>query len=271
LSNLPQPPKDPTGLPDRTLSSHDFELVIKRAAELQAKEAEDATGDAMTGAEVMRIGRELGLSTRHLHQALAEVGGAAAAEPGFFARVWGPTHVHIGRAVRGTAAEVSQMLERHFVEREFLVVLRRLPDRLLFTRATGVLAVVGRATSKVGGSRPLDLTNLEMSVVDLEEGYSYVNLATAMKSHRAGTAIGSFLIGGWGAGAAAAFLGIAIAPPAALLALPVLGGVMYGGHVVYESLLKKAQLELESFLDRLEHGELPTSSPRRGPMGPFKK
>ena len=61
-------------LPQRHLSTEQFELVIRRAAELQASAAE-AGGEEMSEGEIVRIGRELGLSGRYLQQALAEVRG----------------------------------------------------------------------------------------------------------------------------------------------------------------------------------------------------
>ena len=97
----------------------------------------------------------------------------------------------------------------------------------------------------------------------LEDGYSYATLATSLASERTATAAGSILGGGSAAAVVGAVAAIAVAPPAALVALPVLGGVAYGGHAYYESLIAKTQVQLEALLDRLEHNELPPPVQRR--------
>ncbi len=263
MSNVPDRPRPPAPPAERTLSSGDFELVIRRAAELQAREAEQGA-DSMSESEVIRIGRELGLSTRHLNQALVEVGGHATEESGLFVKLFGPASIRASRAVVGDAREVATRLERHLTEREYLAVLRRLPDRVLFTRATGVAAAVGRASSQIFSGVPLlNVGNLEVAVQPLEDGYSYATLATSLASERTATAAGSILGGGSAAAVVGAVAAIAVAPPAALVALPVLGGVAYGGHAYYESLIAKTQVQLEALLDRLEHNELPPPVQRR--------
>jgi hypothetical protein len=254
----------PSGLPaERRLSNRDFELVIRRAAELQARDPSEAGGDGVSESELIRIGRELGLSTQHLNQALAEVSGARPAETGLFVRVFGPGVVSASRTVPGEAAGVSRLLERYLVEREYLAVLRRFPDRIILTRAAGVAATFGRAmTSVFSRSRALDVNNLEVVVHPLEDGFAYVTVATMLTRERNAAAAGSILGGGGTAAFTGAVLSIAVAPPAALLALPLLGGAIYAGHRYYDGVLQKVQVQLESLLDRLEHGELP--QPVRG-------
>jgi hypothetical protein len=58
-----------------------------------------------------------------------------------------------------------------------------------------------------------------------------------------------------------ATLGIAVAPVAAVLALPVLGGAVWGARALHARLAERAQLHLESLLDSLERGE-PLVRPR---------
>ncbi|MEX0912616.1 MAG: hypothetical protein WD737_00945 [Gemmatimonadota bacterium] len=256
--NLPDRETPPGAPPERVLSTRDFEMVIRRAAELQAREAEESGAQEMTDAEAVKIGRELGLSTRHLQQALAEVASSHREESGLFVKLFGPANVHAGRTVRGDHAEVSRRFERYLVEREYLAVLRRFSDRVVFTRATGVVAAVGRVSSQIFSRSPLlKVSNLELSVSPLEDGYSYVTLATSLGGHRAGTAAVSILGGGSGATVMGAIFGIAIAPPAAVIGLPILGASIYGGHFYYEGFVRNVQVQFESLLDRLEHGELP--------------
>ena len=241
-------------------------MVIRRAAELQAKEADQASGgDSMSGAEVLRIGRELGLSTRHLHQAMAEIDEPRRGKEGIISRVFGPDETRASRTVAGSAESVARQLERYLIEKEYLCVLRRLPDRVLFTRAPGAGAVVGRAMAKAfSRSAMLDVPNLEMAVRPLEDGFAYVTIATSASTSRTTAAATSIVGGGFSAAAAGAFLGIAIAPPVAVLALPVLGGAVLGARAIHLNLLENVHVRLESLLDRLEHGELDRAGPAHG-------
>ena len=261
--------REPTeNLPARRMSNRDFEMVIRRAAELQARDSEGSDSDGIEEAEVLRIGRELGLSTQHLHRALVEVKGSEADETGVFAKLFGPAHVRVGRTLRGDPKEIASVLEGYLVAREYMAVLRRMPDRVVFTRATGASAAVGRAMSKAFNRTPLlPVVNLEMASQRLEEGFSYVSLATSLSGQRTATATTSIVGGGSGTAIGAAVLGIAIAPPAALLALPFLAATMFGGHAYYSGVVRKVQIQLESLLDRLEHGELVRAS---GPWSPRK-
>lgn len=262
MTDLPDRIEPPADLPANRLSNHAFEQVIRRAAELQARDAEDVGGDGIDETEVLRIGRELGLSTQHLHRALVEVKGAEEPESGVLGTLFGPARIHAGRTIRGDAREIATALERHLVEREYLAVLRRFPDRVVFTRASGVVAALGRASSQVFNRSPLlGVPNLEVSSQPLEEGFGYVTLATSLGGQRTSTAAVSILGGGSGAAFTAAALAIAVAPPVGLLGLSVLGGAVFGGHVYYERAMRKVQIQLESLLDRLEHGEL-TRQPR---------
>lgn len=247
------------------MSNEMFEMVIRRAAELQAKEADAASGgDSMSGAEVLRIGRELGLSTRHLHQAMAEIDEPRAGADGFIGKIFGPDEVRASRTVAGSAESIAKLLEHYLIEKEYLCVLRRFPDRVLFTRAPGAGAAVGRAMSKAfSRSALLDVSNLEMSVRPLEEGYSYVTLSTSMHTSRTTAAATSLVGGGFSAAAAGAFLSIAIAPPVAVLALPVLGGAVFGARAIHHSVLRNVHIRIESLLDRLEHGELTVAGAAR--------
>src|SRR5690606_5268579 len=130
--------------------------------------------DGIDQAEVLRIGRELGLSTRHLHRALAEVQGAGPSEAGAMTWMFGPSAIHVGRTVKGNASQVAKVLENYLVGREYLSVLRRLPDRVLYTRASGATAAVGRAMSKAfNRTPPLVVSNLETVVRSIEDEYSY--------------------------------------------------------------------------------------------------
>lgn len=269
MSRLPEPAGEKGGpLVPRRLTNEEFEVVIRRAAELQARAAESGE-EGLTEAEAIRIGKELGLSGAYLSQALAEVRGREGGEPGLMDRMMGPGVLRASRVVAGEADVVRRRLESYLCDHEYYSVLRRLPDRVIFEPASGAFAAVGRAASRAfSRSSIMRVDNLEVSVQPLEDGFSHVSLLTRLSTERAGYLAGGVLSGGAMGGMAAAALGVAVDPAAALLGLPIFGGSVWGVRWAYLYSLQRTQTQLEALLDRLEHGELPASPPawqrRRG-------
>jgi hypothetical protein len=257
VSDLPERKREESA-PGRRLTSDEFELVIRRAAELQAGSADETSPEGVSEEEALRIGRELGLTGEHLVRALAEVrGGGTAEETGVAARLFGGARIRAARALRGNAAALGRTLEAYLTEHEFLVVQRRLADRTLYVRASGVVAAVARTTSGIFRRAPLlELENLEVSVRQVEPETAYVGVGTDVSGERTGYLVGAGMIGGVGGGMAALVLSIAIAPPAALVALPIAAAGLGGMRYAYQESARKAQVQLEALLDRLEHGEL---------------
>lgn len=266
MTQLPdRRPPEGSHLPERHLTPDQFEVVIRRAAELQARAADSASGEGITEAEVLRIGKELGLSGTHLVQALAEVRTGGATQTGLLDRAMGDAALQASRAVPGNADGVRHRLERYLVEREYLVVQRRFPDRTCYIPAQGIAATLGRASTGLARRAPLlGVTNLSVSVRPLEEGFCYVSLGTELAGRRAGYVAGAAALGGGGATAVSVALGIAVAPPAALLGIPVLAAAAAGARWLYGNQAERTRVALESLLDRLEHGELPAPARRRG-------
>jgi hypothetical protein len=257
VSDLPERRRDEPP-PARRLTSDEFELVIRRAAELQSGSADETSPEGVSEDEALRIGRELGLSGEHLARALAEVrGSGAVSERGVSARLMGGSRLGVARAIRGDAASLAPLLESYLNENEFLVVQRRLPGRTIYVRATGVVAAVARTTSGMFRRSPLlPVENLEVAIRQLEPGLAYVSLGTDLASERAGYLAGASVITGMAGLPAALTLGFAVAPLAALVAVPI-GVLAFGGmRYAYGEAAKKVEVQLEALLDRLEHGEL---------------
>lgn len=266
MTNLSEDRPDDRNLPVRRLSTEEFELVIRRAAELQTRESERGAAEGITEAEAVRIGRELGLTSENLHRALAEVG-VGPGDTGAMASLFGPEAVRAVRAIEGDATDLATTLERYLVGREYMTVLRRFPDRVLFTQASGMMAAMGRATSQIFNRSPLlKIDNLEVAVHPFEDGWSYVALSTTLKPTRTAAAASSLVGGGTAAATAGAVLGIAVAPPAAVVALPILGASYLFGRAYYRNLIENTHLQLESLLDRLEHRELIRRPDRSNPQ-----
>jgi hypothetical protein len=258
VSDLPDRPRKDPAAP--RLSNEEFELVIRRAAELQARSAEEAGAEGVSEEDALRIGRELGLSGAALGRALAEVRGGAVEEHGPLLKLMGPARISASRAVPGDARALARVLEEHLVDVQYLVVQRRLADRTVFVKASGVLAAVGRTTTEIFRRAPLlGVENLDVSVRQLEPGLCYVGLSTDLGGERTSHAVGGAVTGGVFGGINAVVLGIAVAPPAALVAIPVAAALGYAWRYGYQAAARKALVQLEALLDRLEHGELRAS------------
>lgn len=254
MPDLPSHPPG-SGPPARRVSSTELEAVIRRATELQF--ARGDIDDGLPEAEVMRIGKELGLEPAHVRRAIAEVRGVPVAESGMLARVMGPETIRASRVVRRPAAELGMRIEEYLVSCEFMVVERRFPDRTRYARGTGVAASVGRAMGKLGSKHAaLDLAHLDVHVSPMDEDSALVELSVPMGTTRGGLAAGGVL-GGGGAGAAlGTVLAIAGPDPFALVGFPVLGLSVLAARAIYRSVSGGVSDRIEAFLDRVEHGEL---------------
>lgn len=257
-----------TNLPaERRLTQEQFEMVIRRAAELQARAAEEGGSTELTESEAVRIGREIGIAPQHLRRALAEAIGGEETAPGLAVRIFGPGWVQASRTVPGSAAEVQRHLELYLVNREWLAPIRRFPDRTVYARARGMelhrILQITRDTLVNRKQQPMvgagfklrRAAKVEVVVQPLEEGYSYVTIGADLSNLRTGLAITGVSLGGSFGLAAAAVLGVAIDPAAALLGVPLLPGAMWGTRLAQVKQAVQAQTHLESILDSLERGE----------------
>ena len=136
-----------------------------------------------------------------------------------------------------------------------MVVQRRLEDRIVYERGSGVGAAVMRAAGIVGARHPLLKARLLEVTVNPADERCFVALTIDLRTQRSGT-IAGVAAGGVVGAATAAGLGVVLAPPLALVGLPVLGGFAYLMRASYQNTLEKTHTQLESLLDRLEHQEL---------------
>lgn len=266
MAQLPTRPGDSGAPPERRLSSQQMEAVIRRAVELQAQAATSDAEEGISEAELLRIGREIGVSPQLMQRALAETVGAAPAPRTTADRLLGPTRVAASRTVPGDADAVRAHLDRYLTRREWLAPVRRFPDFTVYEKARG--GDLARALAEVqnvfgGGTQPpvgagyklRSARRVEAVVQQLEPGYSHVGLSADLGSTRAGALAGGAVGGGVAGTAVAVVLGIAVDPVAALAGLPVLAGPLWGARALYHNTVERAQLHLESILDALERGE----------------
>lgn len=267
MSQLPVVPGGGESDAERRLSPEQFEQVIRRASELQAKKADDASPEGISQHELIRIGREIGIAPQYVQQALTETLSDQSGVPSRVDRVFGPPSVVAMRTVPGNADAVREHIDLYLREREWLAALRRFPNRTIYRKARGVdlLQIVnmtrdlirGRSSQpQVGaGFKLKDAKEVVVQVDPLEDGYSYVTLTVDVRNYRMGYGAAGLLGGGGGALATAVPLGIAVDPLAALLGLPVLGIAMWGFRAGHLHVANHAKTHLESLLDTLERSE----------------
>src|ERR1041384_2113959 len=89
-------------LPAARLDRASLERVLARASELQAGRGDIV--EEFTEAQLLDLGKEVGLSAQHLRQALAEERTRSIvpdAAPGFASGIFGPSRVRAGRTIPG--------------------------------------------------------------------------------------------------------------------------------------------------------------------------
>lgn len=247
---------------DADLPADRLEHVIRRAAELQHT-AGEGSPDTLSGDEVVRIGREVGLEPQHVRRALAEQRAESMlpeiAEDEALLRTLGSGLVRASRAVPGGRAEVQEKVEEHFRTRESLRAVRQRPGLSLWEPAEGLFSKMQR-TMDVGG-RGYELAearSVELSVSELEEGWSLVALTVDARNVRGQHAV-SWLAGsapGWFLGVLTLelVLGVPWIVTGPLGAAGVAGTGAIGGRWSFEKKRRRMELVVSGLLDRLEQG-----------------
>jgi hypothetical protein len=232
-----------------------LERIIKRAAELQAG-AQDV-GDGLTHDEVLALGKDVGIPSRYLHQAMLEEQTRAVVETrtGFWAWVAGPRALSADRVVPGDRATVERALTRWMEDEESLQVKRRYAERTSWEARAGAFATIQRALG--GKGRRFAMANageVTGQVTQLEAGFCHVGLTSDIRPNRARRLQGSAVLVTLGAvttTALALTLGaVAVLPAAVLIST---AGLVARRHRVEN---ERVQVAMEQVLDRLERGEI---------------
>jgi hypothetical protein len=232
-----------------------LERIIKRAAELQAG-AQDV-GDGLTHDEVLALGKDVGIPSRYLQQAMLEEQTRAVVESrtGFWAWLAGPRALSADRVVPGDRPVVERALTRWMEDEESLQVKRRYPDRTTWEPKAGAFATIQRALGSKG--RRFALANAQEvtgQATQLEPGFCHVGLAADVRPSRARRLQGStvvFALGALAATALAVTLGAIAVVPAVVL-IPT--AALIARHHRAEN--ERVQIAMEQVLDRLERSEI---------------
>lgn len=264
---------------EKTLDRGALERVLARAAELQAHNAEVGEG-GLSEAQLLEIGREVGISPHHLKQALAEERGRLALMPdeGFEGRIAGPARAVASRTVPGTQEQVMAELLTWMEREECLQVKRRFPDRSTWEARRDFVGSIRRGLNIGGRGYALaPATEVGATVLPVDDSRVLVQLDADFGPSRRARVVGggATAVGGTLAGASPLVLGAALIPDPSLAFFVLSGGIavvgalggMLGGLGIartHRSVISKAQLALEQILDGLERPEAGSRRSRPG-------
>ena len=265
-SDLPTPAEQPGG----SLAPLDraaLERVLARATELQARLAD--APDELTEKQLLELGSEVGISSDHLKQALAEERTRVVLpeESGVVGSWFGSTVAAASRVVPGTPAEVLSLLDSWMQRQELLRVRRRIGERLTWEARRDFAGTV-QASFNLSG-RPYALTpaaEVGATVVAVDAGRVLVRLNADFAPSRVRNVRWAGVTAGLGvtSGASVVALASMSGEPGALVIGAVVGSIWtalagLGATAIARAQRRKVgrgQLALEQILDRLEHGEM---------------
>jgi hypothetical protein len=256
---------DTTG---RAITRRDFEVVIRRAAELSAAEAE-GDDEALPEDEVVRIATELGLPEKFVRQALFElpqIPSEGGGRPDYF----GEPVLTTSRVVPGQANDLLRRMEDYLTTREYLQTVRRRADRVFLMPADDAISNLARGLLRPSRKYFLSRAHrVVLTVRELDEKSVHVQIALDLTEQRrrqvrgawVGGSITGFVVGGCAAASIAlADLPTAVAAAGYVTAFAagfggVLAGVLAATRASFRRSLAGARFELEGLLDRAEHGQ----------------
>lgn len=251
------------------ISRRDLPAVVKRAAELA--EVEGDAAEQLPEEEVIRIAAELGLSERHVRQALLE-GVQEEVELSFLDKQIGIPRIMATRAVPMAPAQARAALEDYLMTREYLQVIRRQSNSTSFEPADDVVSKVARSVARSKKHCLAAADGVELTIRELQPGWSHVRLKAAYpnarKLHVGGAVAGIVGIGGLGgavAGVAVSIVagGVLTDPASVALGvttgLGILGGSAAGFWAIarnnFRNWRNRTVNEANGVLDRLEKGD----------------
>ncbi len=248
-----------SGPPTPGLNRGALERVLARAAELQSGPNDSA--EEFSEAQLLELGREVGLSPQSLRQALAEERTRCALpddETGWSASLFGPCHVGAVRTVPGRATDVLAAIDAWMQRRELLIVKRHHADRIVWEPRRDFLVGLKRAL-RVGGRDYALSQAFEVSatVIPVDDALVHVGLDADFKSARQRSAKRFVLTTTAGAAISGSLFIMGVMTAIAAAPVVVLAGAGFvGARALQAHVVGRAQLALEQLLDRLERDDL---------------
>lgn len=235
-----------------------LDRVLARAAELQ-----NSTGDPaeeFSEAQLLDLGKEVGIAPEHLRQALAEertraiLATSAGGTPGWF----GSAVVTATRTVSGKADAILAALNIWMQREESLRVKRQLGDRITWEPRTDLVGRIRRAIGSPGRHFALTVAGeVAATVLTVDDSHVIITLEADLGARRKRLAgeVGVGVLAGGFSTAACIAMGVATAVAVApVVVLPLAAGVAARSWLKQNA--SRAQLALEQVLDHAERGEL---------------
>lgn len=262
---------DPRNRVPATIDRATLDKIIQRAAELQTGERE--VGDHLTPDEVLALGKDVGIPTKYLQQAMLEHQTTATVAPdqSLTGRLVGAADLQAQRVVQGDADDVLEALLRWMEKNELMVVQRQQAGWISWEPLRGMQAAIRRGAASLDTSKPKFMLSradvVVATVTQLERGYTHVTLNARLRSARRDYVVGASVSTGLGVGGTVVLA--ALGAMSLVAALPVGVGLLISGVVMrsYPPIVERVQLGLERALDFLERGgvkpshELPARAP----------
>lgn len=257
-SNLPA--RDPSSGLDRGA----LERVLARAAELQAGSGEPE--EVLTEAQILDLGKEVGLSAEHLRQALAEERTRVALPPdsaGLSSKLLGGARVGASRVVPGRPQEILEGIDAWMQRQECLQVKRQFPDRIVWEARRDLVGTIRRAFNVGGRGYALARAfEVAATAVAIDSARSMVRIDADLAAFRSSLARQSAGATALSVAAGGAMVALHFALAAAIAPVVLVGaGAFYAARGINARTAIAAQLALEQLLDRLERGEIAKSQP----------
>lgn len=246
------------------ISREALDRIIQRAAELQTGERD--IGEGLSENELLALGKDVGIPTRYLKQALLEERTRTLTPPSAWSLA-GPAELAAQRVVPGDRGGVERALSLWMEDQELLRVKRRYPDRTTWEPQVGFMAAMQRGFS--GGGRKYALTGAAEvvgQVTPLEPGFCHVRLSADVRNIRRGRVGGAIGLVGAGVAATVVASTVGILAPFAVAPAAAFGvaatAVLFAGR---RQQLERIEIGLEQVLDRLERGEIRPEHSLPGP------
>jgi hypothetical protein len=262
MTDEASPERPQTG---RSLARRDFEQVIRRAAELSASEGDP--DEQLSEDEIVRIGQELGLSSKHVQRALYELPELTEA-PRWYDRYFGPGIFSVNRVVPSPADPTMNRLQDYLITREYLQIMRRRGQAVAFAPADDTLSTLARAFMRPGRRHLIArASRVIVNVQSLPENESHVRFDVDLGEERRQKVKAGFMLGALGGtvlGAVAAGVTavntVIFSPAPEIMAFTSTFALVTAASVSaaaarFKNRVLMAKFELAGLLDRVEHGE----------------
>jgi hypothetical protein len=279
-SSIPAPaPATVPAVRHTLLDRQALDRVLARAAELQGAGAIPESSDLISESQLLEIGKEVGISSAMLNQALAEERTRVTVpeERGLVAQIAGASFATATRTVPGAPRDVLATIDAWMQRDECLQVQRRFSDRITWEPQRGLFGKLRRTVNVSGrGYYLVDAGQVSATVLPVDSARVVVRLDADIRASRARrVGIGGVLVGMGAVASGLLGLGLVVAHLPLLIAagaavLPFAGGSLAAYRVArtHRSVLASVQLALEQILDRLEHGEVDRSGGLLGAISP---